>query len=154
MGDGCWPRIRQPWSASARGCGLGGGCDLLRLVGERAGVEFECWLDQCDELCGWGEHLPVDLADGVRDGQVGQVHGDQAGRLGDEVRAELGQVGAFEVDHPGVGAQPAAELAGADVDGLDAGCAGIEQRLGEATGGRAKVKRDGAGRADPERGQA
>ena len=70
------------------GCGLRGGCDLLWLVGEDGGVEFEGWLDQCDELCGWGYHLPVDLADGVGDGQVGQVHGDQVGRLGDEVRAE------------------------------------------------------------------
>ena len=74
-------------------------------------------------------------------------------RLADEVRAELGQVGAFQVDHPGVGAQPAAELADAGVDGVDAGRPGIEQRLGEAAGCRAQVERDGAGSVDPEGGQ-
>ena len=73
-------------------CGLRGGCDLLRLVGEGGGVQLECWLDQRDELCGWGQHLPVDLADGVRDGQVGQVHGDQVHRFADEVRAAPGHV--------------------------------------------------------------
>jgi hypothetical protein len=50
-------------------------------------------------------------------------------------------------------AQPAAELAGAGVDGVDAGRAGVEQRLGEAAGCRAQVERDGAGRVDPEDGQ-
>ena len=49
-------------------CGLYGGCDLLGLVGEGADVEFEGWLDQCDELCGWCQHPPVDLADGLCDG--------------------------------------------------------------------------------------
>ncbi len=90
------------------GWGLHGGCDLLRLVGEGGGVEFECWLDQRDELCGWGQQLRADLAGGVGDSQAGQVHRDQVRRLGDEMRAGPGQVGAFQVDHPGVGAQPAA----------------------------------------------
>jgi hypothetical protein len=40
--------------------------------------------------------------------------------------------GALQADHPGVGAQPAAELAGAGVDGVDAGGPGVEQGLGEA----------------------
>jgi hypothetical protein len=71
---------------------LRGRSDLLRLVGEGGGVQLECRFDQRDELCGWGQHLPVDLADGVRDGQVGQVHGDQVHRFADEVRAAPGHV--------------------------------------------------------------
>jgi hypothetical protein len=134
-------------------CDLRGGSDLPWLVGKGGGVEFERWLDQRDELCGWCQQLPLDLADGVGDGQVGQVHGDQVRRFGDEVRAELGQVGAFEVDHPRVGAQPAAELAGAGVDRVDADCPGIEQGLGKAAGCRAQVERDSAARVDPEGGQ-
>jgi len=78
---------------SQRACrGLRGRSDLLRLVGEGGGVQLECRFDQRDELCGWGQHLPVDLADGVRDGQVGQVHGDQVHRFADEVRAAPGHV--------------------------------------------------------------
>ena len=78
---------------SQRACrGLRGRSGLLRLVGEGGGVQLECRLDQRDELCGWGQHLPVDLADGVRDGQVGQVRGDQVHRFADEVRAAPGHV--------------------------------------------------------------
>jgi hypothetical protein len=51
-------------------CGIDGGCDLLGPAGKRGGVQFEGWLDQRDELCGWREELPVDLADGVGDCQV------------------------------------------------------------------------------------
>jgi hypothetical protein len=72
---------------------------------------------------------------------------------GSPMRRELGQVGAFQVDHPGIGAQPAAELAGAGVDGVDAGCPGIKQGLGEAAGCRAQVECDSARRVDPEGGQ-
>ena len=80
MGDGCWARTCQPWFRSACG-GLDRRRDLLRLVGEDGGVQLECRFDQRDELCGWGQQLPVDLADGVSDGQVGQVHRDQVHRL-------------------------------------------------------------------------
>ena len=73
--------------------------------------------------------------------------------LDDQVRAETGQVGALQVDHPGVGAQPAAQLAGAGVDGVDTGRPGVEQGLGEAAGRGAQVERDSAGRVDAERRQ-
>jgi hypothetical protein len=73
--------------------GFGCRCHLVGLAGEGGGVELEGRLDQRDELCGRGQHLPVDLADGLGHGQVGQVHRDQVRRLGDEVRAEPGQVG-------------------------------------------------------------
>ena len=77
-------------------CGIHGRCYLVWLVGECGGVQLEGWLDQCDELCGWCQELLADLADGLGDGEVGQVHGDQVHRFADEVRAELGQVGALQ----------------------------------------------------------
>ena len=55
-----------------RACrGIHGRCDLLWLTGECGGVQLEGWLDQRDELCGWCQELPVDLADGLGDGEVG-----------------------------------------------------------------------------------
>jgi hypothetical protein len=50
-------------------CALHGGCDLLRLVSEGGCVQLERWLDQCDQLRGWGQHPLVDLADGISDGR-------------------------------------------------------------------------------------
>ncbi len=71
--DGRWLLAQDlPPVVPQRACrGLHGRCNLLRLVGEGGGVQLECRLDQRDELCGWGQHPPVDLADGVSDGQVG-----------------------------------------------------------------------------------
>lgn len=69
------------------------------------------------------------------------------------MRAELCQVGALQAGHPGVGAQPAAKLASASVDGVDAGRPGIEQSLGKATSCSAEVESYSAGSIDPEGSQ-
>jgi hypothetical protein len=63
------------------------------------------------------------------------------GRLADQVRAQTGHVGALQVDHPGAGAQPAAELTRAGVDVADAGRPGVEQGLSEAADRGAQVGR-------------
>jgi hypothetical protein len=137
--DGRWLLAQDvpPVAFQRAGGGVYSRCDLVWLVGERGGVQLEGRLDQRDELGGWCQEVPVDLADGVGDGEVGQVHRDQVHRFADEVGAELGQVGALQVGDPGVGAQPPAELAGAGIDGVDAGRPGVEQGLGEAAGRRA-----------------
>jgi hypothetical protein len=133
--------------------GIDGRRYLLGPVGEGAGMKLERRLDQRDELGRRGEEPRVDLADGLGYGQVGQVHGDQVHGLADQVRAEPGQVGVLQVDHPGVGPQPPAELAGTGVDGIDAGRPGVQQGLSEAAGRRAQVERDSTRRVDSERGQ-
>jgi hypothetical protein len=127
--------------------------DLLWLIGERGGVQFEGRLDHRDELRGWRPKPSIDLTDGVGDGEVGQVHGDQFHRFADEIPVELAQVGALQIDHSGVGAQPTAELTRAGVDGVDAGRPSVKEGLGEATGRRPQVEGDDAGRANPEGAQ-
>lgn len=79
MGDGCRPRTRHPWSSSARG-GPHGRRDLRRLVGQGSGVKLERRLDERDELRGWGQQPPVDLADGLGDGWLRRLAPDCAGR--------------------------------------------------------------------------
>ena len=116
-------------------------------------MELERRLDQRDEPCRRGEQPRVDLGDRVGDRQVGQVHRDQVHGLADQVRAQPGQVGVFQVVHPRVSAQPPAELADTGIDGVDTGRPGIQQGLGEAAGRCAQVKRDDTGRVDLERGQ-
>jgi hypothetical protein len=153
MGDGCWPRTCHPWFSSARAAASVAAVTWCGWSASVAACSSKVGLISAMSCVGWRQELPVDLADGAGDGEVGQVHRDQVHWFGDEVRAELGQVGALQVDDPGVGAQPPAELAGAGIDGVDAGRPSIEQGLGEAAGRGAQVERDSAGGVNPEDGE-
>jgi hypothetical protein len=53
-------------------------------------VQLEGRFDQGDELRAGCWEPPIDLADGVGDGEIGQVHGHQLDWLGDELAVELG----------------------------------------------------------------
>jgi hypothetical protein len=85
MGDGCSPKTCHPCSARACAAACTGDRDLLWLVSKRCGVQLEGRLDQGDELRGWCQEPLIDLADGVGDGEIGQVHGHQLCWLGDEL---------------------------------------------------------------------
>src|SRR5262250_270398 len=65
--DGRWLLAQDvpPVVFQRAGGGIYGRCDLVWLVGERGGTQLEGRLDQRDELCGWRQELPVDLADGL-----------------------------------------------------------------------------------------
>ena len=76
-----------------------------------------------------------------RGGDEGDVHGDQANRLGGErVRLEQAGVGALHEGDAGVAAERVGDLAVAGVDGKDAGRAVLEEAVGEASGGGADVQ--------------
>ena len=57
---------------------------------------------------------------------------------------EVAGVDALHDDDAGIGAEGPGELAFADVDGVDAGGAALEEDVGEAAGGRADVEGDPA----------
>ena len=60
------------------------------------------------------------------------------------------RVDAFVQHHARVGAQFPIELAGADIDGVNARGAGLQQGVGEAAGGGADIEADLAGDVDGE----
>ncbi len=63
---------------------------------------------------------------------------------------QLARVDAFVQHDARVGAQLPGELAGADIHGMDARGAGLQQGVGEAAGGGADIEADQAGDVDGE----
>jgi hypothetical protein len=81
----------------------------------------------------------LELGHGLGQRQVREIHRDQADGLGDGVRRQGTQVGALQVDYPGVLAESAAQLPVPGIDGIDPASPGFEQGRGEPTGRCADV---------------
>src|SRR5215469_11015751 len=101
--------------------------DVLGSGGQPCRTQLVGGLHEGDQPDAGGEQLVVDLGQGIRYRQVGQVHGHHVDRVGDEPAGQLGQVRPLQVDDPGIVSQDAAQLTDSDVHGIDAADAGVEQ---------------------------
>lgn len=76
------------------------------------------------------------------DGDKAHVADDEVEGLGDAGGGEVAGVGVFEEDDAEVGAELPIDLAGAGVDGVDAGGSVLEETVGESARGGADVGAD------------
>jgi hypothetical protein len=97
------------------------GCAELRIVfGRRGQAELELGLYQRNCVCVRRESQRLELRDRVRDGEVGQIEGDDVDRVRHGLDVQLGEVDALEVDHAQVLAQRAEQLPVPGVDRVHA----------------------------------
>src|SRR5579883_910714 len=87
------------------------------------------------------------------DGDEADVARDQVDGLADLGEGEFARVDAFMEDDARVGAELPGKLAGADVDGMDARGAGLQEGVGEPAGRGADIEGDLAGAIDGEMAQ-
>ena len=108
---------------------------------------LELRLDQGDGVTA-GFQVGKWLGQGQRKGDKGHIDNQQVHRLGQlegKARVQL-----LDADDAGIAAQGVGELAVAHVNGVDAGCAALQQAVGETAGRRANVEGDEARRVDGE----
>ena len=118
------------------------------LVADDAVLADVAWLGlelRLDEEGGPGVGGEEGVAGGEDFGQgdEGDVGDEGVNGLGDEGAGEGAGVGLLEGDDARVVPEGGVELAGADVDGVDAAGAALEEDVGEAAGGGADVEGDG-----------
>jgi len=107
----------------------------VRLAG------LELGLDEGDEVGGIG-HDGDEGGEDEAEGDESEVGDDEGDGLGELVGLEVADVEAFHDDDTWVVAEGPGELAFADVQGVDAGGAALEEDVGEAAGGGAGVEAD------------
>src|SRR5579883_1046286 len=106
--------------------------------------DFELRLDQYNRLPAGPEQRNRGRQD-QRDGDKADIAADEVDLLADVFEFQLAGVDAFVENDAGVGAERPHQLAGADVDGVNARGAGLQQSVGEAAGGGSDVERGLAG---------
>ena len=117
--------------------------------GDVFAAEFELRFDQADHaavLIQYREHRRKDI--GERN--EGQIHHREMHFFADVLRRHEAGVELFFDDHAWVVAQFPDQLVGADIHGMDAGGAALQQAVGEATGGSADIDADPAVGVDGE----
>lgn len=130
------------------GCGLDtfdGAVMQLRITDDAAfadirAFELELRLDQDEEVCAGardGDHGGQDFGDGYER----EIHCYKINSIGNLFGLEISNV-AFEGDHARVFGELPVELGDVDVDGVDARGAVLQEAIGEAAGGAARVEAD------------
>jgi hypothetical protein len=113
-------------------------CRLRRRSGES---QLEHRFHERDKIGALRDPHPlVQLWERVSEGQVRQVHGDDLDHVRHQVRSQVSEVGALEVDYADVLAQRAEKLPVARIDSVDPSRTRSEQRTREPACRRAKVK--------------
>ena len=147
-------------SENGEACGFGGGADAVNGAAMERGIaddaaaadggafEFELRFDE-EEKFRAGSGQRDERANDFPQADEREIGGDELGGFGQIGGNEIARV-FFDGDDARVLAELPGELAGGDIDGIDARGATLEEAIGEAARGAAGIEADEAGRIDGE----